>query len=292
MEIGLNPIETDDGLMILTVIVDVSERVNAARALARSEAEFRASFEGATVGKILADPESRRILRANRALAGMLGYQPEDIVGRLCPEFIWHEDQAADAADHARLLSGEADTSAREERYIRRDGSPFWVRVSATVVRPPASGDRAIEITAIEDIDTQHKAEAALREAKRELEQVVEERTNALGQRDLLLREVYHRVKNNLQLVDSLLMMQGRKINDPQAKEALAEPAGPDFRARTRPPAIDGILGPEDVRRRSFPGRSVKEYPRRRRKERGEHRGGGLHTAKSVWTSRFPLVCW
>jgi two-component sensor histidine kinase len=36
-----------------------------------------------------------------------------------------------------------------------------------------------------------------------------------------LLREVYHRVKNNLQLVDSLLMMQDRKIADPQAKEAL-----------------------------------------------------------------------
>ena len=94
---------------------------------------------------------------------------------------------------------------AREKRYIRRDGSPFWARVSATVVRPPGSGDRAIEITSIEDIDTQHKAEIALREAKRELEKVVEERTNALEQRDLLLREVYHRVKNNLQLVDSLI---------------------------------------------------------------------------------------
>jgi two-component sensor histidine kinase len=76
-------------------------------------------------------------------------------------------------------------------------------------------------VIAIEDIDTRYKAEAALRAAKQELEQVVEQRSQALAQRDLLLREVYHRVKNNLQLVDSLLMMQGRKIKDKQASQAL-----------------------------------------------------------------------
>ncbi len=229
VEIGLNPIETEDGLMILSVVVDISERANAARALARSEAEFRASFEGSAVGKILADPETRRILRANRVVARMLGYMPEELVGRCCPEFVWHEDRAADAAGHKRLLSGEHDTITQEKRYIRLDGSPFWARVSATLVRPPGSGDRPIVIKSIEDIDTQYKGEIALREAKQELEKVVEERTNALNQRDLLLREVYHRVKNNLQLVDSLMMMQGRKIDDPRAKEALLSLRGRIF---------------------------------------------------------------
>ena len=50
---------------------------------------------------------------------------------------------------------------------------------------------------------------------------MVEARTAALGQRDLLLREVYHRVKNNLQIVDSLLVMQARQVSDPGSKEAL-----------------------------------------------------------------------
>jgi two-component sensor histidine kinase len=62
------------------------------------------------------------------------------------------------------------------------------------------------------------------------LERGVAERTadltKALNERNLLLREVYHRVKNNLQLVDSLLMMQGRKIEDPQAREALVATRG------------------------------------------------------------------
>jgi two-component sensor histidine kinase len=43
----------------------------------------------------------------------------------------------------------------------------------------------------------------------------------AVGQRDLLLREVYHRVKNNLQLVEALLLLQSRKIESGQAREAI-----------------------------------------------------------------------
>jgi PAS domain S-box-containing protein len=221
IEIGLSPIETDEGLMILSAVIDLSERVGAAQALAQSEAEFRASFEAAAVGKVLSDPVSGRIVRANRAFAHMLGYEPAALIGRTCLEFTWHEDVALDAADFARLQARADDAVVREVRYVRRDGTPFWVRTSATIARTDASDDRGIVVRAIEDIDTRYRAEASLVEAKQALEQVVEQRTDALSQRDLLLREVYHRVKNNLQLVDSLLMMQGRKIVDSQAKEAL-----------------------------------------------------------------------
>lgn len=55
-----------------------------------------------------------------------------------------------------------------------------------------------------------------------QLTTALEERTAALVQRDLLLREVYHRVKNNLQIVDGLLVMQARRLVAPQAKRAVA----------------------------------------------------------------------
>jgi two-component sensor histidine kinase len=41
-------------------------------------------------------------------------------------------------------------------------------------------------------------------------------------QRDLLLREVHHRVKNNLQMTDSLIDMEARRIDDSRAREALS----------------------------------------------------------------------
>jgi PAS domain S-box-containing protein len=221
IEIGLNPIETEDGPMVLSAIVDTSERASAARALARSESEFRASFEAAAVGKVLADPASRVILRANRAFARMLGYEPEELAGRFDTEFTWHEDLASDAANYARLLSGEDDAHIHEKRYTRRDGTPFWARVSATLARAAGSDHPTLAIAAIEDIDARHTVETALRAAKLDLERVVDERTAALRQRDVLLREVYHRVKNNLQIVDSLLMMQARKTDDARAKDGL-----------------------------------------------------------------------
>ena len=62
---------------------------------------------------------------------------------------------------------------------------------------------------------------AQLREANADLSEALAQRTGALQQRDILLREVYHRVKNNLQIVDSLLLMQSGQLADPDAKSAL-----------------------------------------------------------------------
>jgi two-component sensor histidine kinase len=67
---------------------------------------------------------------------------------------------------------------------------------------------------------------AELEAVNAQLTQALDERTRALTQRDLLLREVYHRVKNNLQIVDGMLVMQARRLADPAAKQALLEMRG------------------------------------------------------------------
>ncbi|MDZ5650773.1 sensor histidine kinase [Nitrospirillum sp. BR 11828] len=63
---------------------------------------------------------------------------------------------------------------------------------------------------------------AELSAANAQLTQALGERAAALKQRDLLLREVYHRVKNNLQVIDGLVMMQSMQLTDPDARQALA----------------------------------------------------------------------
>ena len=71
------------------------------------------------------------------------------------------------------------------------------------------------------ELTAQQEAEEALRRANEALQITVAERTAALEQRDLLLREVYHRVKNNLQIVDSLILLQSRRLSDPDSRAAL-----------------------------------------------------------------------
>jgi two-component sensor histidine kinase len=62
---------------------------------------------------------------------------------------------------------------------------------------------------------------ADLTAANEALTQVVADRTAALAQRDLLLKEVYHRVKNNLQIIDSLVVVQASRSDDPKMTQAL-----------------------------------------------------------------------
>jgi two-component sensor histidine kinase len=75
------------------------------------------------------------------------------------------------------------------------------------------------------EMEERARAEEALRLAKSSLEATVAARTaeltRALAQRDALLREVYHRVRNNLQIVDSLIRMETARITDPLASDAL-----------------------------------------------------------------------
>jgi PAS domain S-box-containing protein len=199
----------------------LSERDRALLRLARSEAEFRAAFDVAAVGILLTDPQSIRIVRINRAFAGMLGYEPEELIGRAGSDVVFAEDREQLLQARAHLPSGEYPTYVRQARCARRDGTPFWTRISSSTVHDPQTGTPALRVSIVEDIDAQHRAESALRAAKADLERLVDERTAALKQRDLLLREVYHRVKNNLQIVDGLLTMQARQLDDPQAKRAL-----------------------------------------------------------------------
>jgi two-component sensor histidine kinase len=91
-----------------------------------------------------------------------------------------------------------------------------------------------LSLTQIGAADTARRlrAEAELILLNRSLEERITERTaelvganarlsHALEQRDLLLREVYHRVKNNLQVIDGIVTLQGQRLSDPNAKLAL-----------------------------------------------------------------------
>jgi PAS domain S-box-containing protein len=95
-----------------------------------------------------------------------------------------------------------------EYRVIRPDGS---VRHLETRAEPITNSDGQVVklVGAVLDITEKKHAEAQLKASLRE--------------KEVLLQEVHHRVKNNLQIVDSLLYMQARRAKDPQAIAALQD---------------------------------------------------------------------
>ena len=115
----------------------------------------------------------------------------------------------------------------------------LWPLIPKAVALPSAAQLTDLNAQLTKTVEDQARTTALLRESEArvrqsnlELESRVAERTaelleanrqltEALAQRDLLLREVYHRVKNNLQTVDGLIVMQARQLADPEAKKGL-----------------------------------------------------------------------
>jgi PAS domain S-box-containing protein len=159
----------------------VNEQVEARRALAESEARFRATFENAAVGIAHLAPDLRW-LRANKALCRILGYPVDELVTKSLQDITHPDDLAADLAQVERLLDGEIASYDMDKRYLRKDGSIVWGRLTVGCVR---EGDGSVDylVAVVEDISARKAHE----------EQV-----------HLLMREVNHRAKNMLSLVHAV----------------------------------------------------------------------------------------
>ncbi len=186
--------------------IDLTDRVQAEQALEASERRFEAAFEAAAVGMVIATPDGV-FTRVNRALEAFLGCEPGELVGHTFQD-ITHPDDFEDGLPYKqRLLAGEIEAYQLQKRYLRKDRTIAWGQLSLSLVHS-GTGAPLHFVGLIEDID----ARAAAESLRRNLEE-----------KELLLREIHHRVKNNLQVVTSLLGLQALKLGNTAAAAALAD---------------------------------------------------------------------
>ena len=166
---------------LVGAVEDISARSAAERKLRDSEQRYRASFEQAALG-ILHTSLKGRILECNGRFAEIVGYSPEELVGRSFQDITPPEDRTTGQAAAESLLRVPKPVSF-EKRYLRKDGSLTWVLLTISVQRD-SDGNPLNFLTLVQDINDRKDAEAKLAHALEAL-RISEERYRAAFQMSL-----------------------------------------------------------------------------------------------------------
>jgi len=168
---------------------------------------FHAVFENTPVGIAMAN-ETGNFLRTNKAFQEMLGYSSDEL---MCMTFadITHRDyREDDLRRFLEMLNGKRDHSNIEKQYVRKDGKTITTKLTVTAIRD-INCKFLYDIGMVEDITERRRAE--------------EETLKALREKEILLKEIHHRVKNNLTIITSLLALQSYLLDDKKVVEAFED---------------------------------------------------------------------
>ena len=174
---------------------------------------------------VITDPRrhDNPLIFVNEAFADLTGYSRDEIIGRNC-RFLQGPDTERGAVDRIRNAIAAGQGIETEILNYKKDGTPFWNSLVISPVRDEAK--ELLYFFALQfDVSAQKNAELELVRTKASLEELVTRRTrdlqSALDQKTALLHEVDHRVKNNLQVISSLVLLKARRLQDPAAQQVL-----------------------------------------------------------------------
>ncbi|HWI14704.1 MAG TPA: PAS domain S-box protein, partial [Burkholderiales bacterium] len=142
--------------------IDTPEAVASGSVLA--DEISRELFDRAAIGMALADVETRRFLWVNHKLCDITGYSREELLQRTAVDLTHPDERETDAVTFAQFLRGDIDQRIVEKRYVRKDGSLVWVRITTSIVE---IAGRKCSYGVTEDISDRRRAELELREADR-----------------------------------------------------------------------------------------------------------------------------
>ena len=192
------PLERQGQKILYGIGQDITDRKKAEDALRESEERFRRVYEHMAVGVARVSMDFR-IETANEAYCRMLGYREEELIGKHLKNITHPEMFEENLRKQSQLGRGEIEHYRMEKCFIHKDGHPVYGILDANLVRN-AEGKPLYFLGSVLDISERKRAEESVRAA--------------LEEKEVLLRELYHRTKNNMQVISSMLALQARYIDN------------------------------------------------------------------------------
>ncbi|PDQ17738.1 histidine kinase [Mesorhizobium sanjuanii] len=186
---------------------------------------FAAAIRATRMSMIITDPRrpDNPIVFANDAFLRLTGYERQEVLGKNC-RFLQGPQTDRMAVEQVReAIASRSDISIDLLNY-RKDGSTFW---NALYISPVSNDKGELQFFFASQLDVSDRklSEHRMSADKERFEKAVRERTKeleaALEAQTTLLHEVDHRVKNNLQMISSLIIMQRRTIKDEGIRQSL-----------------------------------------------------------------------
>lgn len=184
---------------------DITEMKKAEIALQTSEEKYRNIVETALEGIWIIDEKANTIY-VNQSMANILGYSINEMMGRSLFDFM-DEEGKIDASDKMEKRR-KGIKEVHDFRFLHKDGSEVWTMISTNPLFDK-NGDFIGALGMLSDITHRKQMEAQIKDS--------------LEEKKMLLKEIHHRVKNNLMIISSLLNLQSGYINDEESKEIFKE---------------------------------------------------------------------
>jgi PAS domain S-box-containing protein len=203
VEVFNNEIEIAGKNLLYSIVHDITERHLAEESVLDSEKRFRAAFMGSPAALAITTQDGGIWIDANQTELAMFGYTRDELIGKSVMDTnLWIDLNDRNRIIAALVQNGEVRNQNVQLRH--KDGKSISASVSANSLT--LKGVKHI-LFATEDITERQQSEERIKQN--------------LIEKEILLREIHHRVKNNLAVISSLLGLQANRIQGNAVKEMM-----------------------------------------------------------------------